>query len=82
MVKQVTNDWLDTKDKMDVLLWWDLLKADIREGAKKIEREEKKAQKARLNYLMLLQTFLAEKVAARELNKQVRSTKEHPGTNS
>ena len=78
MVEQVINVWLPAKEVMDILEWWDLLKADIREGAKWLEKEKSKARNSRLNFLMLHQTFLAAKVAAGEFDKfdQLKITQE------
>ena len=66
-VKEVLEIWEPAKNQMDLLEWWDLVKSDIREAAKKMSYEKKKGKKAELNYLMLLQTFLAAKVAGGDL---------------
>ena len=66
-VQEVVDDWLPAKNNMDLLEWWDLVKSDIREEAKKLTVERKRLRSGELNYLMLLQTFLAAKVAGGDL---------------
>ena len=62
-VEEVTNAWLKAKEKMPLLLWWDMLKKDVKNAAKQIKLKRARDQKSRLNYLLLAQIHLSKKVS-------------------
>ena len=62
-VRLLTADWEVTKGRLPLLQWWELLKRDIRHAAKEISAETKKNNKARLDILMLAQTYLSRQVS-------------------
>ena len=62
-VSQIVHGWLEAKELMPLLTWWDLVKKDIRQEAKAFSRERLRRKKARLNYLMLAQVHLSKKVS-------------------
>ena len=66
-VRLITKEWEATKSRLPLLRWWDLLKRDLRRAAKEISLEKKKAKKARLDLLMLAQTYLSGQVSGGNL---------------
>lgn len=62
-VQQIVQDWQRFKEHIPLLIYWDLLKKDIRQAAKQISRERAKEKKATLTFLMLAQTHLSRKVS-------------------
>lgn len=67
-VKQIVQDWQKSKDHIPLLIYWDLLKKDIRQAAKQISRERAKENKATLTFLMMAQTHLSKKTSKGDLS--------------
>ena len=67
-VHQITQEWQRAKAHLPLLVWWDLLKKDIRQAAKQIGKERAKEKKSTLNFLMLAQAHLSKKVSKGELD--------------
>ena len=67
-VSEIVLSWSKAKAKMPLLEWWDLVKRDIRQEAKKLTRERSKNKKARLNFLLLAQIHLSKKVSKGQLS--------------
>ena len=69
LVCETVKDWLPAKERMPLLQWWEVLKADVRLAAKKVTKEKKNERKEELNFLLTLQAFLAAKVSAGDLQR-------------
>ena len=67
LVPETVKDWLPAKEKMPLLQWWEVLKADVRLAAKRVTKEKKNERKEELNFLLTLQAYLAAKVSAGDL---------------
>lgn len=62
LVKTTIREWESMKPTMPPSTWWDHLKEELREVARKYEKEEKKNKRARLDLLMMSMEHMAGKV--------------------
>ena len=67
-VARIVQGWEGAKSLMPLIEWWELLKIDIRNAAKKMNQERERKRKSLLNYLTLSQIHLARKVAKGEFS--------------
>ena len=67
-VKEISEGWLKSKYLIPLLQWWDLLKKDVRQAAKIIQKKKALQKKSKLNYLMLAQAHLSKKVSTGNLD--------------
>ena len=62
LIKITIREWEALKPTMKLTEWWDHLKEELKETAKKFEKEHKRDRRARLDLLMMMMEYEADKV--------------------
>ena len=62
LIKTTIREWEALKTTMELTEWWDHLKEELKETAKKFEKEHKRDRRARLDLLMMTMEYEADKV--------------------